>query len=170
MRSSRQTTAIRALLAIIGLLQAPLCAVACLDTGAVGSTPVAHALESATREVESSAASPAPGAAGMAGSPCHGMTHAAAEPPASAGLPPTDTQDAPRQELACGCQDAPAVLVESADATSLAAAGDGLGGLVVFAQRRLDLPPATPTAARLRLREADLPPPDLLLRKSTLIL
>ncbi len=149
---------------MIGLLQSPLCALACLETSMPGGADAPLAIEIAARPSEPTPAARTPDAGAMAGSPCHGMAQAVAEDSA-----PGNPKNAPEPETDCVCEDTQAALVDGTDLTSLVAQ-DVTRELVAPAQRLLDLPPATPTAARLRLREADLPPPDLLLRKSSLIL
>jgi len=130
---SRRVLIVFSLVALFGL-RAPLCLLACLETGAAG--PVA-AIELPAEEA----------------APCHG-----------AGAPPA-SEDEPRSDHECGC-DGFQLALTKLDSSKLGSLGAEAPAplRVAFLAPAIEIPPA-----RLLRRHA-LPPPDILLLKSTLLL
>jgi hypothetical protein len=134
-----------AILAALFVLQAPLCVLACL-TNATQDESTAEALH----------ASPPP---------CHEQAPHTQAPhtqaPTSAPDKPADTHND------CGCEDSFTAVLASADKTFT-----NVQTSQVIATKALEDPvgAALRSTIDVRLSEADLPPPDILLLKSTLLI
>ena len=134
-----------AILAALFVLQAPLCVLACL-TNAAQDESTAEALH----------ASPPP---------CHEQAPHTQAPhtqaPTSAPDKPADTHND------CGCEDSFTAVLASADKTFA-----NVQTSQVIATKALEDPVGAVLRSTIdvRLSEADLPPPDILLLKSTLLI
>jgi hypothetical protein len=134
-----------AILAALFVLQAPLCVLACL-TNATQDESTAEALH----------ASPPP---------CHEQAPHTQAPhtqaPTSAPDKPADTHND------CGCEDSFTAVLASADKTFT-----NVQTSQVIATKALEDPVGAVLRSTIdvRLSEADLPPPDILLLKSTLLI
>lgn len=138
----RRRTRLLATIAALLVLQSPLCALACLSLSA--------AAMSAMPEM----------AAGEG--PCHETASHTPDAPAA----PTDADDPAPERGVCGCSvDEIGAVLQTAD--SIAYEQDVAAPLDRALARAL---PSDRTRRLLEPRHVDLPPPDILLLKSTLIL
>ena len=161
MRAGRRHSALIAILASLFVLQAPLCALACLD---LGETDVPALEKSAGEQATQPLSGPLSGQEAL---PCHERTQGSSQE----GEPGSMPAHAPAPDRDCGCESqsiSEALFLPSSPPAPSPAPLDRIS----FG---IPAPQSEPIAARLRsecriTRQTDLPPPDILLRNSTLLL